>query len=160
MTKFQQGDYQPRNPEKYIGKHIPHYRSGWELKFCRMCDDHPNIIAWASESHKIPYINPITGKHSNYIPDFFVVYVDNDGKKHAEMVEIKPSGQIMGNAKGQYDQAQAVINEAKWRYAEQWCKQQGIRFRVVTEKDIFNKPQKSKAQRNPRAVKVTKRKKR
>jgi hypothetical protein len=76
------------------------------------------------------------------------------------MVEIKPSGQIMGNAKGQYDQAQAVINEAKWRYAEQWCKQQGIRFRVVTEKDIFNKPQKSKAQRNPRAAKVTKRKKR
>jgi hypothetical protein len=159
MTKFQQGDYQPRNPEKYIGKHIPHYRSGWELQFCRMCDDHPSIIAWASESHKIPYLHPITGKPKNYVPDFFVVYMDKQGKKHAEIVEIKPSGQMLGNAKGTYDQAQAVINEAKWHSARQWCKAQGIGFRIVTEKDMFNQPQKNRAQRKPKVAKVASRKK-
>jgi|TARA_R110000850_G_scaffold27083_2_gene76856 hypothetical protein len=160
MTNWQQGKYQPKNAAKYIGKHIPHYRSGWELQFCRMCDDHPSIIAWASESHKIPYIHPITGKRSNYVPDFFVVYMDKQGKKHAEIVEIKPSGQMVGNAKGQYDQAQAVINEAKWNSARQWCKAQGIGFRIVTEKDMFNKPQKNRAQKKAKVAKVAKRKKR
>lgn len=160
MSTYQQGKYQPKNPEKYIGKHIPHYRSGWELSFCRMADNHPAILAWASESHKIPYINPITGKRANYIPDFFVVYMDKDGKKHAELVEIKPSGQTKGNAKGQYDQAMAVINEAKWNYARQWCRQQGIGFRIVTEKDIFHKPQKARPQRKPKIPKVKGRKKR
>jgi hypothetical protein len=157
MSTYQQGNYQPKNTEKYIGKHIPHYRSGWELQFCRMCDNHPAIMAWASESHRIPYINPITGKRSTYVPDFFVIYADKDGKKHAELVEVKPSSQIVGNAKGQYDQAMAVINEAKWKFARQWCKQQGIGFRIITENEIFNKPQKPRARRGPR--KVVKRKK-
>jgi hypothetical protein len=160
MVTYQQGNYQPINTEKYIGKHIPKYRSGWELQFMRMMDNHPSILAWASESHKIPYINPITGKRANYIPDFFVVYMDKDGKKHAELVEVKPSGQMIGEAKGQYDQAMAVINEAKWNYARQFCRQQGIGFRIVTEKDLFNKPQKARPQRKPRVPKVAKRKKR
>jgi hypothetical protein len=150
MSSYQQGFYQPKNPEKYIGKHIPKYRSGWELQFMRMADNHPNVLAWASESHRIPYIHPITGKRSNYVPDFFVIYVDKDGKKHAELVEVKPSSHMVGQAKGQYDKAMAVINEAKWRYAQQWAKQQGIGFRIITENEIFNKPQKPTARRGPR----------
>lgn len=157
MSTYQQGNYQPKNTEKYIGKHIPKYRSGWELQFMRMCDNHPAILAWASESHRIPYINPITGKRSTYVPDFFVIYADKEGKKHAELVEIKPSSHIVGNAKGQYDQAMAVINEAKWKFARQFCKQQGIGFRIITENEIFNQPQKPRARRGPR--KVVKRKK-
>lgn len=147
MSNYQSGIYQVKNGAKYIGKHLPKYRSGWELQFCRMADNHPSILAWSSESHRIPYIHPITGKRSTYVPDFFIVYDDKNGKRHAEMVEIKPSGQIVGHAKGQYDKAMAVINEAKWTYARQWCKQQGIGFRIVTEKDIFNKPQASGARR-------------
>jgi len=155
MATYQQGKYQPKNREKYIGKHIPHYRSGWELSFCRMCDNHPNVLAWASESHRIPYIHPITGKRSTYVPDFFVIYVDKEGKKHAEIVEIKPSTQIIGNAKGQYDKAMAVINKSKWDYAQQWARQQGIGFRIITENEIFNRPQKPTSRR-PRKVKRTK----
>ena len=48
-NKFQQGIYEVRNPRKYVGKHRPKYRSGWELKFMRLLDDNPNILAWASE---------------------------------------------------------------------------------------------------------------
>lgn len=116
----------------------------------RMADNHPNVLAWASESHRIPYINPLTGKSSTYVPDFFIVYVDKDGKRHAEMVEVKPSSQIIGNAKGQYDKAMAIINEAKWEYARQWCNQQGIEFRIITENEIFHKPQKPRARRAKR----------
>lgn len=150
MSKFQNGKYQPINPAKYVGSKIPTYRSGWELHFMRMCDNHPNILAWSSEEHKIPYMHPITGKRANYIPDFFMIYVDADGKRHAEMVEVKPSSQIVGEAKGQYDKVQAVINEAKWKYAKEWCKQQGIGFRIITEREIFNKPQKPTARRGKR----------
>ena len=157
MSTYQQGLYQPKNTDKYVGKHVPKYRSGWELSFMRMCDNHPNILAWASESHRIPYIHPITGKRSTYVPDFFVIYVDKEGKRHAEIVEVKPSSHMIGKAKGQYDQAQAVINQAKWKYAQQWCKQQGIGFRIITENEIFNKPQKPRAQRK---AKIPKRKKR
>lgn len=157
MAAYQQGEYQVKNGEKYVGKHIPKYRSGWELQFMRMCDNHPNVLAWSSESHRIPYVNPITGKRSTYVPDFFVIYVDAQGKRHAEMVEVKPSSQIVGNAKGQYDQAMAVINEAKWKYAQQWCKQQGIGFRIITEKEIFNNPQKPTNRRGPRKARGRKR---
>ena len=80
-NNFQQGIYEVRNPRKYVGKHRPKYRSGWELKFMRMCDSHPNILAWASESHRIPYRNPVTGKNTNYVPDFFIVYEDKEYKE-------------------------------------------------------------------------------
>ena len=147
MSKYSTGVYQPKNGKKYIGKHMPKWRSGWELTFMRMADNHPNVLAWASESHKIPYIHPITGQKKMYVPDFFIVYADANGKRHAEMIEVKPSGQMVGKARGQYDQAQAVVNQAKWNYAQQWCEQQGIKFRVITEEHIFKRPQKSRPQR-------------
>lgn len=152
MAKFQQGVFVPQNPDKYIGKHAPRYRSGWELTFMRMCDNHPGILGWASESHRIPYLNPLTGKATTYVPDFFIVYVDKAGKKHAELIEVKPSKQIKGNAKTQQDQMAAVVNEAKWKIAKQWAGQQGVGFRVITENEIFNKPQGSKPKK-PRAPK-------
>jgi hypothetical protein len=29
MSRFAQGKFTPKNPEKYIGKKTPTYRSGW-----------------------------------------------------------------------------------------------------------------------------------
>lgn len=142
--KFQSGEYIPQNPQKYLSKRPPHYRSGWELTVFRMCDNHPAIIGWGSETHRIPYRNPLTGKNSNYIPDILMVYQDKKGQKHAEMIEIKPSSQILGEAKSQQDKLAAVVNAAKWEAARAWCKSQGLGFRVITEREIFNKPQKSK----------------
>ena len=152
MAKFQQGVFVPKNPDKYIGKHAPRYRSGWELTFMRMCDSHPGILGWASESHRIPYLNPLTGKATTYVPDFFIVYNDKNGKKHAELIEVKPSKQIMGNARSKNDQMAAVVNEAKWKIARQWASQQGVGFRIITENELFNKPQGSKPKK-PRAPK-------
>ena len=91
MGKFQNGEYIPQNPNKYIGKGTPRYRSGWELAVFRMCDNHPAILGWGSETHRIPYRHPITGKQTTYVPDILMVYQDRNGQKRAEMVEIKPS---------------------------------------------------------------------
>jgi len=143
-AKFQQGLYQLKNPNRYIGKHSPRYRSGWELKFMRFCDTHPSVVAWASESHRIPYFNPIKNKQTHYVPDFFIVYEDKNGNRHAEFIEIKPAGQILGNASSAGQKAAAVVNEAKWQAAKAFCDKQGVGFRVLTEHELFNKPKKKK----------------
>jgi hypothetical protein len=144
MAKFNQGLYTCKNPSKYIGKRTPRYRSGWELAVFRMCDSHPNVIAWGSETHRVPYRNPLTGKQTTYVPDLLMVYQDNNGQQHAEIVEIKPAGQTLGEARSVQDKAAAVVNQAKWEAARAWCKAQGLGFRVITENEIFNKPQNSK----------------
>ena len=150
MANYIQGAFKPQHPTKYIGKHTPRYRSGWELAFMRMCDNHPNILAWASEAHRIPYINPVTGKKTSYVPDFFMIYADKNGKKHAEIIEVKPNSQVMGNARSTHDKMHAVVNEAKWKMARQWAYQQGMGFRVITENEMFNKPSQKPKRRRKR----------
>lgn len=140
MPRFAQGQFKPKNAEKYVGKRNPHARSSWEFVFMKMLDEHPGVESWASESIQIPYRDPLTGKSTIYVPDFFVVYKDRNGKKHAELVEVKPSNHTLREKVGRsrYNQEQYIKNLAKWEAANAWCKQQGIKFRVINEDDIFH----------------------
>jgi len=136
--KFHQGFYKVKNEQKYVGNRSPRYRSGWELTFMRMCDNHPSVIQWASEPVRIPYKHPFTGKMSMYVPDFMMVYVNKKGKKIAEMVEIKPKKQTtLESIKSQQDKVNYLINRAKWLAAGEWAKRKGIRFRVLNEDSIY-----------------------
>ena len=146
MGKFAQGRFEMKNPDKYVGKKTPLARSSWEFVFMRMLDEHPGVQNWASESIQIPYRDPLTGKSTIYVPDFFIVYVDKTGSKHAEVVEVKPRNQTVREAVGKsaFRQAEYVKNMAKWEAANAWCKQQGIKFRVVNEDDIFHQGGKRK----------------
>ena len=139
MGNFAQGIYEVRNPEKYIGNHKPRYRSGWEFTFMQFCDSNKNVLKWASEALVIPYRHPLTGKPTNYIPDFFVVYQNKHGKQIAEVVEIKPKKQslIESRVASARDRAVVAINHAKWVAASAYCRQNGFTFRVVTEDDLF-----------------------
>lgn len=139
MANWAQGKYTPKNPQKYIGKHNPKYRSGWELTFMTFCDTHKNVLYWASEALRIPYKHPVTGKITNYVPDFFVVYENRYGKKIAEVVEIKPKKEslIESRVASVRDRLVVAINHAKWAAAMAYCKQQGYTFRVITEDDLF-----------------------
>jgi hypothetical protein len=138
--KFARGQFKPKNPEKYIGAGMPTYRSSWELAVMRMCDNNPSIQQWASESIKIPYRDPLTGKQTVYVPDFLVVFVDKNQQKHAEVWEIKPANQMLIEKVGKniYNQAQFVKNQAKWQVANTWAKKHGLKFRVINENDIFH----------------------
>ena len=80
MSKYANGFYQLLNPEKYVGINVPMYRSSWEFSFMNFCDTNPNILKWASEAIKIPYRNPLTGKQTVYVPDFFIQYIDKNNK--------------------------------------------------------------------------------
>lgn len=139
MSRFASGKYTIINPEKYVGKKNPTYRSSWELQFMRFCDSHPSVQKWASEAIAIPYRCPITGRQTIYVPDFFIQYIDKNTTLHTELIEIKPQNQTLREKVGRNknNQIQYVKNVAKWRAAQAWCKAQGIKFRVVNEQDIF-----------------------
>jgi hypothetical protein len=139
MSHWAQGKYEVQNSAKYVGNGIPRYRSGWELSFMRFCDNNEHILQWASESIAIPYRNPITGKMSQYIPDFLVTYRTKDNTMRAELIEIKPKKQSVVESKmNSRDRAVVAVNYAKWDQATKWCKRNGLSFRVITELDMFH----------------------
>lgn len=139
MAKFAQGVYVVKNPQKYAGKGSPRYRSSWEWTFMNFCDNNDNIVQWASESIVIPYRHPITGKMTNYIPDFLVQYRDKNNTVVTEVVEIKPKKQSIVESKASNQNKMIIaVNYAKWDAASKWCKRAGINFRVITEDQIFH----------------------
>ena len=138
MKKFAQGLYFLKNPDKYVGKGKPRYRSGWEHAFMRFCDNNDNIIHWASESVTIPYRHPLTGKMTQYIPDFLITYRTRDNTQRAELIEIKPKKQsIIESKASNRDRAVVAVNYAKWDAATRWARRNGLTFRVITEDDLF-----------------------
>jgi len=138
MSKFAQGVYRVTNPLKYVGKREPRYRSGWELAFMRFCDTNDHILQWASESIVIPYRHPLTGRMTNYVPDFLITYRTRDNRMCAEVIEIKPKKQSVLESKASArDRAVVAVNYSKWDAATKWCRRQGLQFRVITEDDIF-----------------------
>ena len=139
MRSWAQGDYVILNREKYAGNGTPRYRSGWELSFMKFCDTNDHVLQWASESIAIPYRHPITGKMTQYIPDFLITYRNRDNTVRAELIEIKPKSQSVIESKmNSRDRAVVAINYAKWDAATKWARKNGLSFRVITESDMFH----------------------
>lgn len=141
-SKFRQGIFNPKNKTKYIGKEKPVYRSGWELKFFRWCDDNSNVVEWASEAVIIPYLNPATGKVQRYYTDGVVAIKENNCIKRY-IIEIKPSSQVIPPQPGKkkkstllYETLRFAQNQAKWEAARKWCEKKGYSFWILTEKEL------------------------
>ena len=139
MSRWAQGDYTILNREKYAGNGNPRYRSGWELSFMKFCDSNDNVLQWASESIAIPYRHPLTGKMTQYIPDFLITYRTSNNTIKAELIEIKPKKQSVIESKmSSKDRAIVAINYCKWDAASKWARRNGLTFRVITENDMFH----------------------
>jgi hypothetical protein len=146
-NKWVQGWYTVKRPDKYLGDpNDVRYLSSWELDFFKFCDNNPNVIKWASEEIKIPYAkpDPKTGREvfSVYFPDVFLVYKDKKGKLRKALIEIKPHKQTRKSrarkpVKKIQEEYTYIVNQCKWKAAQEWCKQHDIEFRVITEKDQF-----------------------
>ena len=141
MSKFARGKFSMKRPEKYVGNKMPTYRSSWEWSFMNFCDNNDSVLKWASEAIQIPYRDPLTNRQTVYVPDFFIQYADKNSRILTELIEIKPASQTILErvGKNKYNQAQFVKNQAKWAAANIWCKQQGIKFRILNENDLFSK---------------------
>ena len=134
------GIYRPTNPKKYAGD--PNrivYRSNWERKFMLYCDRNDDIIYWASEELSIPYVNPIDRKVHRYFPDFIIK--TKNGKRF--MIEIKPSIQtkkptpkIKKSKAFMRESLEYIKNVAKWQAADTYCNDNGLEFKIFTEKEL------------------------
>ena len=73
-----------------------------------------------------------------------MVFQDAQGKNHAEMWEVKPSKETSlesaGNSKR--NQAHAILNMCKWQAARAYCAANNIKFRIITEHDLFHQGKK------------------
>lgn len=84
-------------------------------------DANDHVISYTYEKEVIQYVsNKKTGKLRKYYPDFLIEYKDRK-----EMVEIKPSRRV----------CQAKVQK-KLLAAVEWCKNNNIIFRVVTEVEL------------------------
>jgi hypothetical protein len=142
VKRFEQGLYTLSHPEKYLGDPTKvRYMSSWELHLHKFFDNNTRVLKWASEEIAIPYIKPTDGKLHRYFPDYWVEYINKDGVIVREIIELKPASQTRMPRKGAktslYEHLTLAVNMAKWQAAEVWCKQRGIKFRIVTEKSVF-----------------------
>ena len=143
---YSQGFYTPRHPDKYKGKldRIV-FRSSWEEHFCKWADNNQRVLEWASEPFFIPYVKPTDGKVHKYFPDFWVKYLNENGKVVQEVIEIKPLTQLIapkftGGKSKKTILTEAItwaINVAKWKAAEDFCDKYGMKFRKITETQQF-----------------------
>jgi hypothetical protein len=148
VPNYYQGRFKPRNPEKYKGDPTNIiYRSGWELKLMSYLDKHPHVVKWNSEEIVIPYRSPIDGKMHRYFPDFYVEQINRQKKKEKVLIEVKPYAQTkppkVQNTKKNKPTKRYInevktwgINSAKWNAAEEFCKDRGYIFKIITENDL------------------------
>ena len=139
------GRYFPSNPKKYKGN--PNqiiYRSLWERKVMVYCDKNDAILEWGSEEGIVPYISPWDGKLHRYFPDFYMKVRQADGSTKKFIVEVKPKAQTKEPVRNPKRKTKKWfgevknwgINQAKWKSAQEYCKDQGMEFKIFTEDHI------------------------
>ena len=144
MAESHKSIFKPTHPQKYQGDPSNIIcRSSWERKFCLWCDTNPNILKWASEEFSIPYVSPLDGRVHRYFPDALIEYKDSTGKVKKALIEIKPERQTKPPVKKDrvtksfiYETKTYLVNEAKWKAASEFCKDNGIEFKIITENEL------------------------
>lgn len=99
-------------------------------------DTSSNVKWWNSEGLIVPYFNPLTKRVHNYFPDF--VYMSKSDT--AYMIEIKPFRETQPPSKRLRNYKNAVftyiVNQSKWKQAQEFCAKQNWKFVVWTEKEL------------------------
>ena len=145
MAESIKSRYKPTYPQKYKGN--PNNiicRSSWERRFCHWCDMNENILEWGSEEFSIPYISPIDNRVHKYYPDFIIKVKESSGQIKTYVIEVKPEKQTREPVKKTrvtksyiYEVTTYAVNQAKWKAANEFCKDRLIEFKIITENDLF-----------------------
>lgn len=139
------GVFRPKNPKKYKGDPTNIiYRSRWELMLMQKFDSHPDVLEWSSEEIIIPYRSPIDNRIHRYFPDFHVKMRNRQGVIENVLIEVKPYAQTKPPAVQQGKPTRRYLNEvqtwginsSKWKMAEEYCKDRGWKFQIITEREL------------------------
>ena len=141
------GRFKPKNYKKYKGDPTRIvYRSLLERRFMVWCDNNPAIIEWGSEELIIPYRSPLDRKLHRYFPDFYVTYTNKEKRVVREIIEVKPKKQLFPPKKPQRQTKKFLnevntylVNQAKFKAANEYCDDRRMKFRILTEEEILPK---------------------
>jgi CRISPR/Cas system CMR-associated protein Cmr5 small subunit len=141
---FNKRKYTPIYPEKYAGDHTNIImRSSWETRFASWCDRNPSIIKWNSEETVIPYRCPTDNNIHRYFVDFKIQVKSKEGLLRTYLVEVKPAKQTIppvfpGKKTQRYlvESLTFMKNQAKWKAANEYCKDRGWEFKIITEHEL------------------------
>ena len=88
------------------------------------CDRSDQVVSWVSEEIEIPYYDSERQKWRTYYPDFLITTQDN----RTILVEIKPKSQWGWKN-----------NQDKWKEAKKYCDEQGWKFIVMGQKELYGR---------------------
>lgn len=144
MSKYHQGKYVVKNPEKYMGDPTNViFRSSWERKYMIWCDNTSSVIYWQSEETIVPYRCATDNKWHRYYLDFRIQVKNKEGNLKTYLVEIKPLAQTIppkypGKQTKRYlnESLTFMKNQSKWDAAKAYARDRGWEFVVLTEKHL------------------------
>lgn len=141
--KIMQGYYVCKRPDKYVGDITQIiFRSSWEFKFLRWCDNTESVKKFSSEPMSIPYMDPVDRRVHQYFIDFWVEMQNSEGGIDRWLIEIKPERHLIippepknptGKALANHiSQVKRVLkNLAKFQAARNYSKIQNMKFAVL-----------------------------
>ena len=107
------------------------------------CDKNERILEWGSEEIALPYRSPLDNKVHRYFPDFYIKVQENTGNIKRYLIEVTPHKQTQKPKKPKrqpknylrevYEYAK---NQAKWKAADEFCKDRMWEFKVMTENEL------------------------
>jgi len=138
-----QGKYTVKNKSKYLGDaNNVVFRSSWEKKLFIYLDNNPDVINWGSEELVINYVSPSDNRVHRYFPDVIMTYKDKLGVIKKAVIEVKPYKQTQppqGKRMTKFlaeEYKTYAVNLAKWKYAKEWCEDNGAEFMIMTEREL------------------------
>ena len=159
--KYISGTYELKNPNKFLGKSKPIYKSSYEWRMMYWCDLNKKVLEWSYEplpieyTFSVPFDAPewmkslVDFKVHRYYVDFYAKIVDNNGHIQKYMLEIKPFNQTMvptepkrktkkAQKKFLEEMKEFIKNSNKWNAADKFFQKRGLKFQVLTENDLFS----------------------
>lgn len=158
---YKSGNYMPKNREKFYKFNSEggiYYRSSLEYKVLLYLDAYnENVTKIAVEHLTIPYTMKkvdntgaiVSVTNHRYFIDVYYEMTMDDGSTKRIALEIKPSEQTKPPVfketakmtKKQLENYKYSVDEwnrnmSKWDAAIQYCESKGIKFRLITEKEI------------------------
>ncbi|MCX8008232.1 MAG: head completion protein [Patescibacteria group bacterium] len=144
--RYIQGKYIPKNVEKYKGNpNAIFFRSFWEYHLFQWLDASSKVVEWGSETVVVPYLSPKTGNIQRYFVDIYAKIIDRDGKVRKYLIELKPYKETIppktmkDTPKYRERLLNYYVNVAKWKAAAEAAEKNGMKFIVITEKELYGK---------------------